>query len=208
MHGNEILIDAYKDGELSWDLCIKSLLESNGMLNFYEDEFDNPYPFIHKKLFERLRDNFHQSAFENIRRDTSKLRTYALFKNEVGFEQYLTDIKNVHERITVTKFRLSNHRLMIEVGRHNNTPKEERFCPFCPQAIEHEFYFMFTCPTYSHLRARYLQPITNTIRTFKHLPHDRKMQMLLTNMEQGTCKFIASGLDLREFLTSKPRIRD
>ena len=171
-NGNEILTDAYKDGELSWDLCIKSLLECNGMLNFYQDASGCPYPFVHKKMFERLKDNFHQEAFEKIRSDSSKLRTYALFKNEVGFEQYLTDMKNVQERILVTKFRLSNHRLMIEVGRHDDTAKEERFCPFCPQAVEHETHFMFTCPTYSHLRERYLQPITNSIRSFQYLPHD------------------------------------
>ena len=81
------------------------------MLNFYQDASGCPYPFVHKKMFERLKDNFHQEAFEKIRSDSSKLRTYALFKNEVGFEQYLTDMKNVQERILVTKFRLSNHRL-------------------------------------------------------------------------------------------------
>ena len=206
--GNEILTDAYKDGELCWDLCIKSHLESNGMLNFYEEMFDVPYPFIHKKLFERLRDNFHQNAFEKIRSSTSKLRTYALFKNEVGFEKYLTDMRNVTERILVTKFRLSNHRLMIEVGRHNDAHKDQRFCPFCPQAVENELHFMFTCPIYSHLRVRYLQTITNNIRSFEYLPHDRKMQILLTVMDQGTCKFIASSLELREFLASKPKFFD
>ena len=207
-NGNEILTDAYKDGEFSWDQCIKSLLECNGMLNFYEDASACPYPFVHKKIFERLRDNFHQEAFGKIRSNSSKLRTYALFKNEVGFEQYLIDMKNVQDRSLVTKFRLSNHRLMIEVGRHDDTAEEERFCPFCPQAVEHETHFMFTCPTYSHLRERYLQPITNSIRSFQYLPHDRRMQLLLTNMEQGTCKFIASSLDLREFLISKPKTFD
>ena len=114
-------------------------------------------------------------------------------------------MKNVQDRSLVTKFRLSNHRLMIEVGRHDDTAEEERFCPFCPQAVEHESHFMFTCPTYSHLRERYLKPITNNIRSFHYLPHDRRMQMLLSSMEQGTCKFIASSLDLRKFLVSKPK---
>ena len=133
------------------------------------------------------------------------MKNVCTFQNEVGFEQYLTDMKNVQERTLVTKFRLSNHRLMIEVGRHDDTAQEERFCPFCPQAVEHESHFMFTCPTYSHLRERYLKPVTNDIRSFHYLPHDRRMQMLLSSMEQGTCKFIASSLDLRKFLVSKPK---
>ena len=97
---------------------------------------------------------------------------------------------------------------MIEVGRHNDTHKDQRFCPFCPQAVENELHFMFTCPIYSHLRVRYLQTITNNIRSFEYLPHDRKMQILLTVMDQGTCKFIASSLELREFLASKPKFFD
>jgi len=119
------------------------------MLSFYEDVPDSVYPFIHKKLFEKLKDKFHQTSFDQIKSDSSKLRTYAIFKSEVGIENYLTEIKNVADRVLVTKFRLSNHRLMIEVGRHNNTPKELRFCPFCSNVVENEKHFMFTCSSYT-----------------------------------------------------------
>ena len=95
---------------------------------------------------------------------------------------------------------------MIEVGRHDGTPKMERFCPFCPQAVENELHFMFTCSVYSHLRDRYLRPITSNIRSFQYLPHDRKMQILLSDMEKGTGKYIASSMELRSFLVSKPKM--
>ena len=36
--------------------------------------------------FINLSDQFHQNTFETIRREDSKLRTYAVFKNEIGFE--------------------------------------------------------------------------------------------------------------------------
>ena len=147
-------------------------------------------------------------AFGQINDVKSKLRTYALFKREIGFENYLTDIKNVSDRVLVTKFRLSNHRLMIEVGRHENTPKEQRFCPFCPYAIENELHFMFSCATYTHLRRIHLDPVCNSIRCFRFLPHDAKLQVLLSNLDQGTCKFIALSMDLRQFLTSKPKNND
>ena len=97
---------------------------------------------------------------------------------------------------------------MIEVGRYEDTPQEERFCPFCPQAVENEFHFMFTCPIYSHLRTKYLRPITSSMRTFQHLTHDRKFQILLSDMGQGTVKYIATSMELRQFLVSKPRKRD
>ena len=47
----------------------------------------------------------------------------------------------------MSKFRLSNHRLMIEKGRHNN-----RKCPFCLTHIEDETHFLINCPIYSSIR--------------------------------------------------------
>ena len=65
--GNEILIDIYKEGNLCWDLSIKSLLETNGMLNFHITNPITEYPFIFKKLYQRLYDNFHESSFGAIK---------------------------------------------------------------------------------------------------------------------------------------------
>ena len=95
---------------------------------------------------------------------------------------------------------------MIEIGRYEDTPREERFCPFCPHVVENESHFMFICPIYSSLRTRYLSPITTSIPNFQFLPHDAKLQALLTNIEQGIVKFIATGMELRQFLVSKPRV--
>ena len=36
-----------------------------------------------------------------------------------------------HVRSKITKFRLSNHNLSIQTGRHNQISKYERFHPFC-----------------------------------------------------------------------------
>ena len=52
--GNEILIKAYKEGEESWDRSIGTLLETNGMLNFYVDNPVSEFPFIYKGSFKDL----------------------------------------------------------------------------------------------------------------------------------------------------------
>ena len=63
-------------------------------------------------------DIFYQGAFLDIIRDDSKLRTFAKVKHTVGIEKYLHYPLDLEARTAITKFRLSNHDLMIEKGRH------------------------------------------------------------------------------------------
>ena len=62
-----------------------------------------------------------------------KLRTYALYKQVIKYEPYLSLIKNTKNRIMMSKFRLSSHDLEIERGRYGNksVKAEERYCKFC-----------------------------------------------------------------------------
>ena len=202
-------MDSYKDGELSWDASIKSALESNGMVNFYLCDCGKEHPFVYKRVFERLTDHFHNTAFEEIKLDTSKLRTYAKVKTEIGIEKYLVEIKNTEIRSKVTKLRLSNHRLAIETGRHvcPKIDKEKRFCPFCPNQVEDEYHFLFECSNMKHLREELLKP-TMSAPGFEFFSKDIKLKTLISEPQYDTCKFIAKGMELREFLVSKPRNND
>ena len=206
-HANKILIDAYNNSEVSWDATMKSVLESNGMMNFYVNEPVREFPFVYKRLFQQLIDNFHQRSLENIKDDSSKLRTYGLVKTEAGMEDYLQRVKNVKIRSQVTKLRLSNHRLAIETGRHSvpKVPRGERFCPFCPGHVEDEFHFLFECAALRHLRCRLLDPVTGTIPEFQYFPKEIKLKTLMSDIDFATCKYIADGMDLKNFLASKPR---
>ena len=112
--------------------------------------------------------------------ETSKLRTYALFKHVTGCEKYLIYTKNVTARTLVTKFRLSNHGLMIETGRYNGIPKEARFCSFCLTEKEDEFHFLWVCPTYRHLRNCLLNPTARSIPGFMYLTNDMKIKPILS----------------------------
>ena len=54
----------------------------------------------------------------------------------------------------------------------------------------------------------YLDPVCNSLGSFRYLPHEARLQKLLSNLEQKTCKFIALSLDLRQFLTANPKNLD
>ena len=108
----------------------------------------------------------------------------------------------------MTKLRLSNHRLAIETGRHHEVSRDERFCTFCPGHIEDEFHFLFECTALRHLRERLLDPVIGRIPGFQYFPKEIKLKTLFSDIDFATCKYIADGMDLRNFLASKPRSYD
>ena len=79
-----------------------------------------------------------------------KATTFSEFKDTVKLEKYLTDVKCRKHRISLSKLRLSDHCLMIEVGGHAHpiVPREQRFCPHCPNIVESEIHFLTECPVY------------------------------------------------------------
>ena len=64
--------------------------------------------------------------------------------------------------MAVAKLRTSIHKLEIETGRWNKTPREERICKQCIlNKIEDEKHFLFECQMYINER----QELYNTIET-------------------------------------------
>ena len=77
---------------------------------------------------------------------------YNQVKHVFGREKYLNDIDSFETRKLITKFRTSDHKLEIEVGRHKGTINDKRFCKFCPTEIETESHFLSKCPIYKNIR--------------------------------------------------------
>ena len=53
-------------------------------------------------------------------KNNKKFELYANIKSNIGFENYLNDIKNRDYRLNFTNLRLSGHNLRVEIGRHKN----------------------------------------------------------------------------------------
>ncbi len=207
-NANELLTSAFRESSnsnLPWTNEVRSILEVIGMPNVYLNDHSDKPVFAYKKVFERMTDIFHQNSFEKISSGEHKLRTYAIFKKHVGIENYLVNVKNISERKHITKFRLSNHRLMIEVGRHKGLIKEERFCPFCPDKVEDEYHFLVECTTYREQREHFLGPILRLIPNFSDFSTTDKIEILMCKMDNNICKYISNCMDIRAFLESKPK---
>ena len=70
-------------------------------------------------------------------------------------EDYLRQVTNSRHRITLTKQRLSNHKLATETGRYVRRYKkpEERICPTCKKDVEDEIHFLTLCPAQQEKRS-------------------------------------------------------
>ena len=104
-----------------------------------------------------------QIAMEHINQPLShagvgnKLRTYAKFKTSINMENYLRSNLSWTQKRTITKFRTSDHKLQIEIGRHCK-PRilpEQRVCFHCKNKVEDEIHFINECPLYDTLRLKY-----------------------------------------------------
>ena len=205
--GNAIILDTYRDAlkeGLPWLKGVEEHLDSNNLNYFYRrKEFHNKYPFIYKKLYNAMMSSFHEEALDAIK--TNKLRSYALFKKESGMENYLHLIKNVEIRKQLTKFRISDHNLMIEKGRHEGLHKSNRFCPFCVDKVEDEIHFMLKCPLYSNFRCHFLRSMFAEYVNTEDIPDNDMFSylMALSSIEVG--KFVYQAFELRNFLIRKPK---
>ena len=115
-------------GETS-DIDRRDTFESNGLLQvFLSPEIEveeNQTPF--DLLFQRMKDQFQQTAFEKIR-NSEKLSLYSQLKTKSGAERYLSDVTNIRHRTAMTRLRMSAHSLHIEEGRYTIpiTSREDR----------------------------------------------------------------------------------
>jgi hypothetical protein len=121
-----------------------------------------------------------------------KLRTYRKFKCHFGKEPYLDVVANSKWRVALTKFRVSAHRLMIELGRHTRTALELRVCPKCSLGkVEDEWHFLSVCPLYREEREKLLNIITAKSPLIKQLSNDDQLCWIMSNNDDEIIKAVA-----------------
>ena len=90
--------------------------------------------------------------------DSVRLNFYRSIKHTFMEEKYL-ELPHFSQRRVISKFKCSDHRLEIEIGRHKKpekTPRERRFCRICnDKSIETEEHFLTECKLYDQTKAKY-----------------------------------------------------
>ena len=97
---------------------------------------------------------------------------------------------------------------MIEIGRYNQTTKDNRHSPFCGcNVIEDEVHFLFQCPTYSMIRNKFYDKVKTLIPDITQLPINVLINELMNSSSYFInipfIKYISACFDVRDKLLSK-----
>ncbi len=111
-----------------------------------------------KKTYEQNSIDFIKGETGRNANENNKLRTYAhLCNNTINMKPFhLHNNLSWHLKKSLSKFRIGDHNLRIETGRHVR-PKikpEERICPFCDY-VEDEVHFLVNCHAFEDIRIKY-----------------------------------------------------
>ncbi|KAL5254064.1 hypothetical protein ACHWQZ_G013727 [Mnemiopsis leidyi] len=119
-----------------------------------------------------------KSAWNLNTNSSSKLEFYQKHKSDFNKESYLDHVTDYTDRVSTTRLRISAHRLEIELGRRNNTPRNERLCRWCRtnkhiEDIENEHHFIYKCNLHSPARSTLVNKIKITLANYSLLHNDR-----------------------------------
>ena len=110
------------------------------------------------------------------------------------FEPYLK-LLNRKQRVSLTKLRVSDHKLMIEEGRRKKPriPRELRTCNMCPNKIEDETHFLTNCPLYGS-RSKLFQEFEALYPSFHTLSDDQKFIYLMSQEDPDISSSLAKAI--------------
>ena len=103
---------------------------------------------------------------------SKKLEFYISFKNNFAPSIYLDITRKNCNRKTLVKLRIGNHKLGIETGRYDNTPRCERLCSLCDtkwMRSKMKSTFSFAVPSIQQLEMLFIKKIVNRIPNVNQL---------------------------------------
>ena len=150
----------HENGRVTWATYVglRNLLDRYGFsVVWLYHEVGSEECFI-RNLIQRVKDCKFQDWCNNIN-ENEKLPTYRQFKSSLEPGKYLSCISVRTYAIALTKLRpqVSDHRLNIEVGRHEGLDVNDKVCQLCNmQCIEDEYHLVMICSCFTGLRNQYL----------------------------------------------------
>lgn len=131
---------------VNWAFSVKNMLDTYGV-GFIWNEQDN-FSVDKKSLISLFTQRVHDTNLQNINVEistVSKNRLYRKVYDEAFNNQYIFNIEEKYIRVSISKFRLGSHKIMIERGKWTKKEVSDRKCNLCEQ-IEDEYHVIIECP--------------------------------------------------------------
>ena len=177
LHSYKENIAMLNDNRDCWLKTKRDIMFKLDLGHIYNNPDKYRFPYIKKTLTKKLTSiidkQFTADLYNDERHngDGNKLRTFRIFKNVIEEEPYLSLIKNMNIRKSLTKLRISAHNLPIEVGRHRRnrkTPLAERICDMCNSGeVGDEFHLVMMCNKFKDTRELLLKNLVDIFPTLE-----------------------------------------
>ena len=122
------------------------------------------------------------------------MHCYLALNRQYIIADYLSMVTDQQLKQTLTKYRLSEHSLAIEKGRHRKTwlPPEQRLCCHCTlNEPETELHFLTKCEKYKQIRQTQFTKLEAIRKGFVNLLDMEKLPILLG--EDRKCSTLAAA---------------
>ena len=103
-----------------------------------------------------------------------KMRSFKSFSLRIRLRRFSDGIN----QLMLWKFRLSDDKLLIGIGRYLKIPRDQRLCAIC-NALEDEFHFFFECKRNTNNRNNLYQYFQIIYSNFLELNHEEKLTKIL-----------------------------
>jgi len=155
-----------------------------------------------RKLKSCLQNQYASMCIKEID-NSPKLRFYKNIKRNFNLEPYIIHPINSKYQRAMTKLRLSNHKLPIETGRHQQKQIEDRICTICNlKEVGDELHILGHCANKNLQIARdtFLSEVLVICPQLNHLNNDNIWIYLMNNRDvsimRHVCKYVYECLEL------------
>ncbi len=174
----------------SWISSVKFVFTQLNLKTMYDCPQNFTTNQIIRKVIGKLKSVFRASWNDMLQ--ASKLRTYRTFKGVFSFEPYLNIVKPYNHRVALTRFRISAHRLGIEVGRYKRIDLVKRTCNYCEEEhLDDELHYLLNCEQSWHRRTKLFKTISDICPNFILLDDNSKFTWLMVNEDRRVCSLVA-----------------
>lgn len=183
----------------NWSAEIHTILQSIDCCNIFDSVEEIDLNLARGKLQE-LQSEQWRKEIEN----KPKLRTYKIFKQEFGKENFLGLNLERSERSFLAKFRCGILPLRIESGRYKGEEVEQRLCQVCQNdEVEDEKHFLFSCEAYSELRTVLFKYIEDRDPSFPEKSMNTQLSSIMLHFSRQLAKYIKNAMLIRSRILYK-----